>query len=208
MTNEALNFFDVDEGLAELSAKGDDLERLNGLVDFELFRPALEAAVPRGDRSKSGRPPFRSCAHVRGPDPASHAWALRRALRISDQGPAVFHAVPRARPRRWGSRRQHDLGVSRGVEKGRGRRRLVRSFRRRATRVRLSGDERADRRYDDRRRAQAAQHARGKDGHQGRSHSRRLERQAGQDRAEGPGRALDGEIQQGEAARGRIASPG
>jgi IS5 family transposase len=41
-----------------LSAKGDDLERLNGLVDFELFRPSLEAAVPRGDRSKGGRPPF------------------------------------------------------------------------------------------------------------------------------------------------------
>jgi IS5 family transposase len=51
MTKEAPGFFDVDERLAELSAKGDDLERLNALVDFELFRPALEAAVPRGDRS-------------------------------------------------------------------------------------------------------------------------------------------------------------
>jgi transposase, IS5 family len=58
MTKEAPGFFDVDERLAELSAKGDDLERLNALVDFELFRPALEAAVPRGDRSKGGRPPF------------------------------------------------------------------------------------------------------------------------------------------------------
>jgi IS5 family transposase len=58
MTKEAPGFFDVDERLAELSAKGDDLERLNGLVDFELFRPALEAAVPRGNRLKGGRPPF------------------------------------------------------------------------------------------------------------------------------------------------------
>ena len=58
MTREAPGFFDVEERLAELSAKGDDLERLSALVNFELFRPSLEIAVPRGDRSKGGRPPF------------------------------------------------------------------------------------------------------------------------------------------------------
>ncbi len=42
MTKEAPGFFDVDERLAELSAKGDDLERLSALVDFELFRSSLE----------------------------------------------------------------------------------------------------------------------------------------------------------------------
>jgi transposase, IS5 family len=31
---------------------------VKALVDFEIFRPALEAAVPRADRSKGGRPPF------------------------------------------------------------------------------------------------------------------------------------------------------
>ena len=51
-------FFDVDERLSALSAKGDDLERVKSLVDFEMFRPALEMAVPRADRSKGGRPPF------------------------------------------------------------------------------------------------------------------------------------------------------
>jgi transposase, IS5 family len=51
-------FFDVDERLEELSAKGDRLERLNAVVDFELFRADLERAVPRSDRSKGGRPPF------------------------------------------------------------------------------------------------------------------------------------------------------
>jgi len=50
--------FDLDERLRELSAKGDTLERLNGLVDFELFRPDLERAAPRADRSRGGRPPF------------------------------------------------------------------------------------------------------------------------------------------------------
>src|ERR1700756_2415201 len=51
-------FFDVDERLKQLSAKGDALERLSAVVDFELFRCALERAVPRLDRSKGGRPPF------------------------------------------------------------------------------------------------------------------------------------------------------
>lgn len=46
-------FFDVDGRLQELSAKGDALERLADLVDFEIFRPALEQAVPRSDGSKA-----------------------------------------------------------------------------------------------------------------------------------------------------------
>jgi IS5 family transposase len=51
-------FFDVDERLKELTAKGDALERLNAIVDFELFRPDLARAVPRSDGAKGGRPPF------------------------------------------------------------------------------------------------------------------------------------------------------
>ena len=51
-------FFDVDERLKDLSAKGDDLERLAGVVNFELFRPELARAVPRSDGAKGGRPPF------------------------------------------------------------------------------------------------------------------------------------------------------
>jgi hypothetical protein len=43
-------FFDVDERLRQLSAKGDSLERLNAVIDFELFRKDVERAVPRLDR--------------------------------------------------------------------------------------------------------------------------------------------------------------
>jgi transposase, IS5 family len=50
--------FDLEERLTLLSAKGDGLERLGAVVDFELFRPELERAVPRADRSQGGRPPF------------------------------------------------------------------------------------------------------------------------------------------------------
>jgi transposase, IS5 family len=49
--------FDVDARLRELSAKGDSLERVNALVDFEAFRSELEQAVPRADRSKGAARP-------------------------------------------------------------------------------------------------------------------------------------------------------
>ena len=51
-------FFDVEDRLRELSAKGDALERLSAVVDFERFRADLEHAVVRSDRSRGGRPPF------------------------------------------------------------------------------------------------------------------------------------------------------
>jgi transposase, IS5 family len=37
MAKEARGFFDVDARLAELSAKGDDLECVNALVDLRCF---------------------------------------------------------------------------------------------------------------------------------------------------------------------------
>lgn len=51
-------FFDMSDRLRELSAKGDDLERIAALVDFQQFRNELERAVPRSDGSKGGRPAF------------------------------------------------------------------------------------------------------------------------------------------------------
>ena len=51
-------FFDADERLRALSAAGDPLERLQAVVDFEAFRPELETALARADRSRGGRPPY------------------------------------------------------------------------------------------------------------------------------------------------------
>ena len=50
--------FDFDERHAALSERGDPLERLCGVVDFEMFRAELDRALARSDRSKGGRPPF------------------------------------------------------------------------------------------------------------------------------------------------------
>ena len=51
-------FWSVDDRLRELSEQGDPLEKLLEIVDFELFRPVLDAAIGPSDRAKGGRPPF------------------------------------------------------------------------------------------------------------------------------------------------------
>ncbi|MCI0467423.1 MAG: transposase [Beijerinckiaceae bacterium] len=51
-------FFDVDNRLKRLSDLGDQLEAFRVAVDFETFRPELNAALSYSDGSQGGRPPF------------------------------------------------------------------------------------------------------------------------------------------------------
>jgi transposase, IS5 family len=50
--------FDVDERLKRLSDIGDQLEAFTSVVDFEMFRPDLVAALNYSEGAKGGRPPF------------------------------------------------------------------------------------------------------------------------------------------------------
>src|SRR4029077_1376671 len=50
--------FDIDDRLKRLSDLGDQLETFRSAVDFELFRPELNAALSYTDRTEGGRPPF------------------------------------------------------------------------------------------------------------------------------------------------------
>jgi transposase, IS5 family len=56
-------------GLSEhwqrLSAYGDPLEELGQIIDFNVFRPVLAAALAYGDGTKGGRR-WDSCAHNAG----------------------------------------------------------------------------------------------------------------------------------------------
>jgi len=58
LMSRPLSFFDTDDRLRSLSEAGDPLERLSTVIDFELFRPELEAVLGRRDRGKGGRPPY------------------------------------------------------------------------------------------------------------------------------------------------------
>src|SRR6516164_436549 len=51
-------FFDIADRLKRLSDLGDQLEAFRSAVDFELFRPELNAALSYTDRTEGGRPPF------------------------------------------------------------------------------------------------------------------------------------------------------
>ena len=51
-------FFAIDERLKRLSDLGDQLEAFAGAVDFEVFRADLVKALSYSDGSRGGRPPF------------------------------------------------------------------------------------------------------------------------------------------------------
>ncbi len=122
MVGRIAGFFDIDERLRELSAKGDDLERIKSLVNFEIFRSDLEAAVPRADRSKGGRLPY-DCVFM------LKVLILQTMHALSDER-CEYLIKDRLSFMRFlglgpGSRRQHDLDVSRDPEEGKCGRRPV-----------------------------------------------------------------------------------
>ncbi len=154
-------FFDIDVRPGELSAKGDDLERLQGIVDCEIFRTDLERAVARADRAKGGRPPY---DHV----PLLKILMLQSSHSLSDQrteylikerlsfmrlvGLSLAQSAPDANSI-WNFR-EADAGVDRGRA---GDRRSVQTLRGRADQDGLPRHGRTDHRRHDCRRAQTAQ---------------------------------------------------
>jgi IS5 family transposase len=101
--------FDIEERLRELSAKGDDLERINALVDFEAFRPELERAVPQSDRARGGHPPYDHVLMFR-------ILILQASHSLSDKPMESLvkdrlsaRTLPRAEPNGPGSERDLDL---------------------------------------------------------------------------------------------------
>jgi hypothetical protein len=99
-------FFDVDEHLRELSANGDDLERIAALVDFERLRVNLERVPQRSDGTKGGRPAFGHvlmfkvllCGCRRRRAAPRHPSALRPAASHTPAGPADQAQTPPPTP--------------------------------------------------------------------------------------------------------------
>jgi hypothetical protein len=68
-------FFDVDERYAALSAAGDPLERLSKVVNFEIFRPVLDAArVLSGDRVNPSGGDIRNPATLNSRERQDGGW--------------------------------------------------------------------------------------------------------------------------------------
>ena len=77
--------FDVDDRLKRLSDIGDQLEAFSTVVDFEIFRPELDAALSYSNGAKGGRPPF---------DPVM----MFKILVVQAQNVLSRRAVPDQRP--------------------------------------------------------------------------------------------------------------
>src|SRR5690606_28783790 len=89
-------FFDLSDRYAAPSAAGDPLERLAAVVEFEVFRGPLAAALRRSARGKGGRSPFDPVPMFRilvlqAPYSLSPPWCRRPSS-----------ATPRRRRRRSG----------------------------------------------------------------------------------------------------------
>jgi len=52
------SFFDESKWLKEISKLGDTLEQLNSIVNWHIFTPVLEEAIPRTVSEKGKRPPY------------------------------------------------------------------------------------------------------------------------------------------------------
>ena len=197
-------FFDVDERLKDISAKGDDLERLNQIVNFEVFRADLERAAPRSDRSKGVRPPYDHILMFK-------ILILQASHSLSDERTEYLIKDRLSFMRFLGlslAKSELDPELSRGADTGEDRRQtgdrgFVQALRRGADEGWLSRDGRTDHRRHDCRDAQAAQHRGRKEGHQRRAHSRGLDAQARQTAPEGSRCALDGQIFKSQAVRRR-----
>ena|SRR5689334_18758724 len=94
MSNQP-GFFDADERLRKLSAAGDPLERLRAAVDFELFRPALGAALERADRERGGRPPYDPVMMFRILVLQTLYTLIGRSDRVPAARPAIIHGLCR-----------------------------------------------------------------------------------------------------------------
>src|SRR5215831_18531475 len=181
-------FFDIDDRLKRLSDLGDQLETFRSAVDFELFRPELNAALGYTDRTEGGRPPF---------DPVLmfKILVIQATNNLSDER-AEFLINDRLSFMRF-------LGL--GLEDRVPDARTIWLFREKLTTA--GAIKRLFEQFDAMLRqpgcgAAAAQYGRREEGDQRGPDTGELEGQAGQAAAQGSRRALDGQIHQGQTPRG------
>src|SRR5690348_3453102 len=204
-------FFDVDERLKQLSAKGDNLERLSAVVDFEVFRADLERAVPRSDGSKGGRPPFDHVLMFK-------TLILQSTHNLSDERTEYLIRD------RLSFMRFLRLGLGDTVPDAN----TIWTFREALTQARIADKPAIEVLFErfnatlaaagflamsgqiipclDCRRAETAQYRRRKARHQRRPYPGAMGEQPRQAAPEGPRRALDGQIHEGQAKRRGRAS--
>jgi len=87
----------------QLDAGGDPLPKLKKLVDWERFRPELEAVRGKERKSNAGRKPFDVVLMFKVLVLQSLYNLVGREDRISDSGPDLVHEVFGSEPGRCGA---------------------------------------------------------------------------------------------------------
>jgi IS5 family transposase len=54
------SLYDGDKKLEKLSKMGDVLEKLNAIINWDIFKKSLDEAIPRATNPKGGRPPYKN----------------------------------------------------------------------------------------------------------------------------------------------------
>lgn len=134
MGGHQAGLFDLADRYASLSENGAPMERLSSVVDFEIFRPTLDQALGRKDRSKGGRPPMDAIMMFKVLVLQALVWAVGRTGGIPGRRPALIHAFPGLDAVGPGTGSHDGVAVSRGIGEGGSHRRVVRALRRRAER--------------------------------------------------------------------------
>jgi len=119
----------VEVRLRELSAQGDPLEKLAGVVDSEIFRAEPVAGMGPRDRSRGGRPPVDPVLKLR-----MLVLQAMHGLSLAQTGCPLCDRPSRmrlggARPRRRRAGREHLVGRTRGPDRRRRARRADRPSR-------------------------------------------------------------------------------
>ena len=70
------SLFDLANRYASLSKTGDPLERLNAIIDWEIFRPILERMDAKVRKSNAGRKPTCCIPHVQNAGPTKTQWPV------------------------------------------------------------------------------------------------------------------------------------
>ena len=195
-------FFDIDHRMKRLSDLGDQLEAFGSAVDFEIFRGNLNVSSGLDGGRQGGRPPFDPVLmfKILVIQATNNLSDERTEFLINDRlsfmrflGLGLEDRVPDARTI-WLFREK--------LHQGRGDQEIVRAVRCSLRAGWLYRHVGSDRRCQPDCGAASAQYGRREEGDQRGPYTGELEGQARQAAAQGSRRALDGQIHQGQTARG------
>jgi hypothetical protein len=105
--------FGLLDQLRRLSDCGDPLETMGQVVNFEVFRPALEKALSYGDGAKGGRSRYDPVAMFKVLVMAAQNTVSDARMEFCDPRSAELTALPGLRPGRGHTGREHDPAVPR-----------------------------------------------------------------------------------------------